>query len=241
MKPVIGINSTIHVSETGEVSFAVGCGYADSVVKAGGIPVILPPIDDAADIARQTAMCDGFLFIGGHDINPARLGQPCHPMTTIMDPRREDFDFALIGQVIAARKPFLAVCLGCQEINAALGGKIIQDIPSQTNSSVPHSRQQSPCVNRHKVVIESGTQLRAVLGADEISANSSHHQAIGQPPPRGALVSARCPDDGIIEAIELTDHPFGIAIQWHPERLAGETEHLRLFQALVEHATAGKD
>jgi putative glutamine amidotransferase len=237
MAPIIGINTTL-IHEAGQSPLiGVRATYLDSVIRAGGVPVVLPSTEDLTGIAQQVAMCDGFIFVGGPDISPARFGQQEHPTTSRVPARREEYDFALINAVIETGKPFLAICLGCQEVNVALGGDLIQDINSECTTTLQHALKQHPYFTRHDVTIEPGSKLRQLVGKDVITTNSSHHQALRLPAPR-VVVTGRA-RDGIIESFELRDYPFGLGIQWHPESLSGtEAEHLRLFEGLIEAAAA---
>lgn len=236
-KPVIGINASIGGSDHETPSIMTRANYVDAVVLAGGTPVVLPPVMEPTVVIQQMALCDGFVFMGGPDINPARYGATAHPTTVRLPERRETYDFRLIGAVLEAKKPFLAICLGCQEINVAFGGTLIQDIAAETNSPVRHSWKQNPYTARHDVVIESDSSLGRLLACTRLSTNSAHHQAIRELG-AGLRVAARCEADGLIEAVEVVGYPtLGLAVQWHPEYLTAEPEHRALFEALVAAAT----
>jgi len=235
MAPIIGINSGVRDLDTpNEPFYVVRPTYIDAVKAGGGLPIILPAVDDDAVIARHVSMCDGFIFTGGPDLNPALYGQEQHETVKLVHPRREKYDLALIRAVLEARKPFLAICLGCQEVNVVLGGTLIQDIPSVLSTEIEHSKTYS----RHDVVVESGTLLSSLIGEGKVLANTSHHQAVDQLG-GGAVITSRCPVDGIIESFELTDYPFGLALQWHPEMIFDEKAHLALFKGLVDASNLG--
>jgi len=238
--PVIGINSNISGGEGETPSIVTRANYVEAVVATGGTPIVLPPIADAAAVARHAAVCDGFIFMGGPDIDPARYGAHPHPTTVRLPERREIYDFLLIEEVLRLQKPFLAICLGCQEVNVALGGTLIQDIASETPSPVRHSWKQSPYTARHPVVIEPDSNLARLLGCERVETNSAHHQAI-RDLGRGLRVAARSEADGLVEAVELEHYPtMGLAVQWHPEYLTAERAHRALFEALVEAAAANR-
>jgi putative glutamine amidotransferase len=234
MRPVIGINASFSREENQNPSVSVRANYVDAVTSAGGIPIILPPLASTNDVDQQIAACDGFIFVGGPDIDPARFGEEPHPTMNPMSPRREVYDFELIDHVIKARKPFLAICLGCQQVNVALGGSLIQDINSQTSTTIQHSRRQIPYTSRHDVEVEPKTKLHDLVGTRTLSTNTAHHQAVDRPG-EGVKVTSRT-DDGVIESFELRDYPFGLGIQWHPEYLVAEKEHRALFEGLVREA-----
>lgn len=242
MQPLIGINGTLVAGGPGELPmFGIRTSYIDAVCLAGGIPLLLPAACDNSVIQRHAELCDGYVFVGGPDLNPARYcSDPVHPTCSLAPERRENYDLALIDAVLTRRKPFLAVCMGCQEVNVVLGGTLIQDIASQTGSKVQHSIKQAPHFLRQEVVVEAGTLLAELVGAGPLNANSAHHQAVDKPG-RGVRINSRCPVDGIIESYELEDYPFGLALQWHPEMLVHEEAHLKLFQGLVNAAVAAKE
>lgn len=234
--PLIGINSGLRdVEGPDKPFFTLRPTYVDAVHAAGGLPVIIPAVEDDDIIARHVALCDGFIFTGGPDLDPALYGQEAHETVKdqMVHPRRQAYDLALIKAVIAARKPFMGICLGCQEVNVALGGSLIQDIPSSITTTLNHSETYS----RHDVAIKGESLLSSIIGEGTVLANTSHHQAVDRPA-EGTLVTSHCPVDGVIESFELKDYPFGLALQWHPEMIYSEPTHLALFQALVKAAAS---
>jgi putative glutamine amidotransferase len=236
-KPVIGINASVIGGGAGELpGVMLRTSYIDAVAAAGGIPMVLPALADESIIASHVSLCDGFVFVGGPDIDPARYGKTERHITSSELPaRRENYDLTLIQKVIDAKKPFIAVCLGCQEVNVVLGGTLIQDIASETDSNVQHSQKHAPYFHRQKVNIDEGSLLSSLVGSGEVNANTAHHQAV-ETPGKGLKIVARCAEDNLIEALELENYPFGIAVQWHPEMLAAEDQHLNLFKGLVKAA-----
>ena len=227
-KPLIGI--TCSYKDGDPPAIGVGASYVESIEKAGGIPMPLCPLDDPTDVSALVSRIDGVLLTGGGDIDPAVYGASMHPQTRLIPKKRETFDLALARQALKTDVPLLGICLGCQEVAAAAGGKLIQHVPAGWPRLV-HSGNPYP---KHAVFVEPGSKLRSVLGCDALVTNSSHHQAIAEPG-RGFRVVARAAD-GIIEAAESTENGFAFAIQWHPERLISEPVHLRIFEALVAAA-----
>ncbi|AXA35317.1 Glutamine amidotransferase, class I [Candidatus Sumerlaea chitinivorans] len=234
--PIIGINTSIVFENENGASYATRDTYVRAVEQAGGLPILLPPIETTSSLEAYVALCQGFVLIGGQDIRSERYGKPPHPLEVPMPQKREEFDFQLISRILATKKPFLAICLGAQEITVALGGSLIQDIASQTSTSIVHGRRQHPSATRHLVHVEPGTVLEDIVGTTTLETNSSHHQAI-ETPGKGMRISARA-EDGIIEACELEDYGFGLCVQWHPEALTDEAPHLALFRRLVDEAQA---
>jgi putative glutamine amidotransferase len=140
---------------------------------------------------------------------------------------------------LETRKPVLAVCLGMQMLNVSQGGSMIQDIPDLVETEIDHRPRQPGTELAHDITVVEGTRLHALLGVQSLQVNSIHHQACVVKPETGVVVSAKSPD-GIVEAIELPDHPFAIGVQWHPEYLTDAGPHLSLFEALVSKAAASQ-
>jgi putative glutamine amidotransferase len=234
-KPIIGINLEVsgETTSTG-TRLSLGSDYIDAVTSAGGIPILLPALTSMADVSRHVQLCDGFVFTGGRDINPACYGQQPNPANKLLHPRRENYDLRLIREVLRAKKPILAVCLGCQELNVALGGTLIQDIPSETTSSLDHHQGETRHEIAHEIFITTGSRLANLLSTTTLEVNSVHHQSCGRPG-RGVLYTARAMD-GIIESFEVKNQPFAVAVQWHPEAITHYPGHLKLYRELVRAA-----
>jgi putative glutamine amidotransferase len=200
--------------------------YADSVVRAGGIPVLLPPI--GAGYPELVTRLDGLLLAGGADVDPTRYGRPPHPETTGLRPDRDTFEFGLLTEALHAELPVLAVCRGMQVLNSALGGTLRQHIPDQ----VAHDghRPKPGTFGTTNVTVAQGSRTAGILGR-ETKVNCHHHQAIDAVAD-DLLVTARA-DDGTVEAVELTSARFVIGVQWHPEQDATDD---RLVAALVAEA-----
>ncbi len=231
--PLIGINVDASGDSVTDTRFVLSSSYVDAITSAGGIPLLLPPALNPDAVARYAELCDGFLFTGGRDINPSRYGNEMSTYTKLVNPRRENFDFALIDAVLAAKKPILGICLGSQELNVALGGSMIQDLPTETSSTVAHKPGNVENY-AHFVEVTTGTKLQDITGTTTLQVNSSHHQAcdrLGS----GVLVMARAPD-GIVESFQVENQPFAMGVQWHPEHLTTAPEHLAVYEALVKAA-----
>lgn len=231
--PLIGINVDVSGDSVTDARLGVSSTYVDAVTSAGGVPVLIPPALDESAISRYVELCDGFVMTGGRDISPSRYGsETTHPTTNLLNPRREDFDFALIDAILAADKPVLGVCLGLQELNVALGGSMIQDLPTETSSTIAHKPGDRHFA--HEVHITTGTRLQDIAGTTTLQVNSIHHQAcdrLGS----GVLVMAKAPD-GVVESFEVENKNFAVGVQWHPEVLTTATEHLAVYEALVKAA-----
>jgi len=200
--------------------------YFSSLLRAGFRPEeieFLPPG------TAPEGPFDGVLLGGGCDVEPSRYGETSRPEANLeLDPERDATDFALFAEAWPRGTPVLGVCRGLQVINVALGGTLVQDIPTERPSSVSHDRTPSEKTRReHAVSIEPGTLLATIAGSDEVDVNSRHHQAVGKPG-RGLRVSAKAPD-GLVEAVESEGERWLLAVQWHPENLASDPVSARLF------------
>ncbi|MFT3786276.1 MAG: gamma-glutamyl-gamma-aminobutyrate hydrolase family protein [Tepidisphaeraceae bacterium] len=238
-RPVIGItvdhNSRALPDGTVEYSqYMLPHTYALAVERAGGLPLMLPYRSDAPELVVQYAdLCDGFVFSGGNDYDPAAFGEVRHPKAVGVDPNRETFERKLIAEVEKRRKPVLGICGGLQVINLHRGGSLHQFLPDLGLSPTIEHRRASleEWAKRHGVVLERESFIAQLTGQTEFQSNTSHKQAVNKPG-RGLRIVGRAPD-GVVEAVEDTSFPFFVAVQWHPERQPGETPHVRLFEGLV--------
>ena len=230
-RPVIGI--TMDYGEKPN-RYMLPYDYTTSIERAGGLPWPLPFMTDLALIPEIVDRLDGIVFSGGDDLDPSLYGQERHPNAEPIDPNRQRFELALIAEVEKRRTPALGICLGCQLMNVHRGGSLIQFLPDGERDAKIEHRKMNDTSRRHPVRIEPGTRLAGAVGGTEIAVNTRHKQAIDRPG-RGLRVIAKAPD-GVVEAIEDPDHPFFMAVQWHPENLSTAPEHLAPFRLLVERA-----
>jgi putative glutamine amidotransferase len=209
------------------------------VERVGGLPVLIPLGLDEGTLLGLYARLDGVLFSGGGDIDPARYGAEWHPRIGGVDAERDRLELALARWVVADEKPFFGICRGSQILNVALGGTLYRDIgehPGAQRHTFPYP-EFPHALRPHEIKVEEDSLLADVLGEPMIAVNSLHHQANQDIAP-GLRVVARAPD-GIVEALEIPDHPFGLTVQWHPECLPDAPEMQRLFEAFV--AAAGEN
>ncbi len=239
-RPLIGITAfeTRHREPPHSPIYALNRRYVRAIEEAGGAPVMVPPGLDDASLQTIFERLDGLLLPGGGDIDPACFGEAPHPSLTELSAERDSMELSLAHRAVDAEKPLLAICRGIQVLNVALGGSLVQDIPTQLPGSLAHSFDATKVARdaaTHEVQIEAGTQLQAVMGVERAGVNSWHHQALKRVA-AGLKVVARSPD-GVIEAIEMPGHRFAIGVQWHPEWLTErQPEMRRLFVALVRAA-----
>jgi len=227
--PIIGITSVYKTGpEEGAAETVVNFAYVRAVADNGGIPIILPTVDNEKIVRRYLGELDGLVLVGGADIPPAAYGEQPHVTVEPLPDQRYDFERKLIGLWLAGGKPLLGVCLGMQFTNVVSGGSLIQDIPSQVGTKVGHR-------GYHHVSIEPGSSLAKILGAVEADVYSNHHQAV-KDVAEGFKVIAHS-DDGVIEAMERVNGGFGLFVQWHPEQMEDKQHRDAIYGALIRAAS----
>ena len=196
-KPIIGVTPLWDEEKN---SYWMLPGYLEGLEEAGAIPVILPLAADGADIAQLVDLCDGFLFTGGQDVAPQLYGEAMKPTCGELCPARDALEQELLRQALERDKPILGICRGIQFLNAALGGTLYQDLPTEHPSEIGHSMKPPYDRTAHTVHIWPMTPLASLLEKTELGVNSCHHQAIKTlaPEPRGdgpqcrTISSRRC-------------------------------------------------
>ncbi len=244
-RPLVGIpcRSDSAVAYKGRHINAQNSSYINAIISAGGVPFLIP-IEARDDVLRILfEQADAILLPGGGDIAPQFLGETRHPSLSDVQPARDELELTLARWGLEEGKPLLGICRGIQVMNVAAGGSLYQDIASQCPDAGRHDDFSGGDYPRdflaHPVAIEPSSRLGAVLGVDHLSVNSLHHQALKETSPVCRIV-ARSPD-GMIEAIEVSHHPFAIGVQWHPEELVASQESARrLFLAFVEAYRNGR-
>jgi putative glutamine amidotransferase len=235
--PLIGVTASRIIGSRGLPSISINEAYLQAVVRAGGMPLMIPL--DVTDEALRELLprLDGVLFSGGGDVEGARYASDAHPQIREVQPDRDRVEILLVEEAIHLRKPFLGICRGIQVINVALGGTLFPDIPSQLPEALKHDYYPDwpRDYEAHAVTLDPDSRLATILGLAQLEVNSLHHQSIHQPAP-GLWITAYAPD-GIVEAVELPGHPFGIAVQWHPEWMQDHESMQALFRAFVQAAS----
>jgi len=230
MKPLVGV---VPLYDENKESLWMVPGYMDALTQAGALPVMMPLTDDADTLDELVSLCDGFLFTGGHDINPLMYNE--NPKATCGTPcaARDAMEKALFTRAVKADKALLGICRGIQMFNVLQGGTLYQDLPSEGHADVEHHMSLPYDRAVHTVTLREGTPLYELLGEDTIGVNSYHHQAIKVLGDH-LEVMAVAPDD-IIEAVRLTTCSFAWAVQWHPEFFYQKDAHsLKIMQAFAE-------
>ena len=229
-RPLIGISPNFK-EVGGRTSYFLQPNYLSIVSGSGALPVILPLVGNRQEARELLERVEGLMLTGGADIDPTHYGQAARHPDSIAPRERTESDFAYAREAKDRGMAVLGICLGAQTLNVAFGGSLLQHIPDDVPGVLEHREGAE-----HQIRIEPGTVLARALGVETANVNSYHHQGIGDLAP-GFRVSARSPD-GIIEAIERTDHPFFVGVHWHPERLNTSETTRRLLRAFVD-ATRG--
>ena len=237
-RPIIGISSSVIVDEAG--SFAgykrayVNKDYVDAVVRAGGVPLIIPFSTDKEVIISQAQLIDGLILSGGHDISPYNYGQEPSQKIGETFPERDTYEIILLEESKKRNIPILGICRGFQLINVAAGGTLYQDLSLIPGNILKHNQVSNPTLKTHKVEIKENSFISSIFGK-ETMVNSFHHQVINKVA-NDFIVVAKA-SDGVVEAIEHKTYKFLVAVQWHPEMLAVNCEKAReLFSKFVEEA-----
>jgi putative glutamine amidotransferase len=214
--------------------------YFASVRKAGGEPQEISLRHGDAELAKRVEEFDGFVLPGSPaDVDPAVYGAARHSKTKNLDANREGADYAILKHALAAGKPVLGICFGCQSLNVYLKGTLVQDIPAEKPGSGQHGATDlTPDAAKgdleHEARLAAESRLAELAGAAEALVNSSHHQSIDRPG-EGLRVTATAPEDGIIEGVEWNgDRNWVVGVQWHPERMVGDGFSERLFADFVQ-------
>ena len=202
--------------------------YCRAVERAGGIPVLLPPVKSLKQ--PLASLCQGLLLSGGGDPDPSLYGELPHPKLGKVDQERDHWELTLIHKAREEQIPILGICRGIQILNVALGGSLYQDLPSQYIEADEHWQKLPGEEVSHRVQIKESTMLFSLLEQNIIWTNSHHHQAIKKLA-LGLIISAQS-DDGVIEGVEATGEHFILGVQWHPERLTTQ-ESSRIFAGFI--------
>ena len=234
-KPIIGVTPLYDAPRS---SLWMLPGYMQGLESAGAIPVMLPLTADPSELEPLARICSGFLFTGGQDVSPALYGEAPSSACGEICPARDNCEKVLLDLALELDKPILGICRGIQFLNAALGGTLYQDLPSEHPSQVRHRMlppYDRPC---HTVSVLPGTPLAELLEVSQLPVNSYHHQAIRRLAP-GLLKMAESPD-GLTEAVFMPGKRFAWAVQWHPEfSFRTDEASRRIFGAFVS-AAAGE-
>lgn len=232
-RPIIGITGELEAARWGNwIREAVvsAVSYTRAVERAGGTPVVLPPVP-AQSVPGLISALDGLVITDGRDLDPALYDEAPHDQTDPPDHRRDRFELALLRAAIDADLPFLAIARGMHVLNVARGGNLTQHLPDRVGND---SHRPDPVkLATHEVQISAASRIGRALSASQAQVPGGHHQAINRI--GSGLLTVAWTQDQVVEAVELQGHAFGVGLQWRPE----EGDDLRLFEALVNAADSG--
>lgn len=231
-KPVIGITGAYVYHNKFMEGTYVHHDYQKAIADNGGLPIVLPFVkEDLASI--MVDQCDAILLSGGEDIDPIVFGMDPHPKIGDTIILRDKVELGILERAMERNIPILAICRGIQVLNVALGGTLIQDIPSQVEGAIKHLQSVNRSWDTHWVTIKDNSKLASIIGETKTRVNSLHHQAIDLVGENLEVVAQS--SDGIIEAVEHKNYQnFLLGIQWHPESMAASNEKMnRIFAELI--------
>lgn len=237
-KPMIGV---LPLYDTDKKSYWMLPHYMKAIEDSGGIPVMLPLTTDEDMITTLAHTFDGFLFTGGHDVNPELYDEMMQSVCGELCMERDQMEAFLFHKVIALGKPAFGICRGLQLFNAILGGTLYQDIPTDMEAEQKIVHQQKPPYTNlvHSVHIEKDNLLHDILQTDQIQVNSYHHQGIKTLSDQ--LVAVAIAEDGLVESVVMPGYSFVLAVQWHPEySYAVDGYSQQLFAAFVRACSSAR-
>jgi putative glutamine amidotransferase len=238
-RPAIGICAAVETASfgvwAGQAATLLPRGYADAVQAAGGIALLLPPDDEVAEHPGELLdRLDGLLLGGGRDIDPLTYGARPDPATDEPMPERDRFELAVASAALERDMPVLGVCRGMQMLNVACGGTLVQNLDGEL---LARHRHTPGVFSDHDVTFEPGSLAAHAAGVERLAVRSHHHQAIDELGEELA-VTGRCPDDELVEAVELRGKRFALGVLWHPEEDAGSGVIGALVRAAATEAVA---
>jgi putative glutamine amidotransferase len=233
-RPLVGICAAVEQARFGawdQPAALLPRGYSDAVQAAGGIAVLLPPDDSLVDAPSDLLdSLDALLLAGGRDIDPLTYGASADPAVGETSPERDRFELALLSAALERDMPVLGVCRGMEMLNVACGGTLVQHL---TGELLERHRHTPGVFSDHEVALLPDSLAARAAGAASLAVRSHHHQALGELG-EGLVVSGRCPEDDLVEAVELPARRFALGVLWHPE----EDARSHVIGALVEAASA---
>jgi putative glutamine amidotransferase len=230
---LVAVSATVEEIR-GALRVRLNDSYVHALETAGLTPLIVPPLADNAALGRVLDAVSGLVLTGGEDVDPLHYERAAHPQLGGVNPRRDATEIALARAAHDRKLPVLAICRGVQVLNVALGGTLVQDIPSEVSTIIAHEPDAPRQVRTHDIAVNDPSRLASALGATSVRVNSIHHQALEQVAPELSVV-ARAPD-GVVEAVESSEPAWwAVGVQWHPEELVDDAEawDRRLFEAFA--------
>jgi putative glutamine amidotransferase len=234
-RPVIAIicNQDIPDNPDEAIYNDVSQRYTTAILNAGGLPVLIPDEFPPSEIQYLRDTYSGVFLIGGGDVAVERFFGKVHPSISAPNHPRDILEIEITKHAVETSWPILGICRGIQTMNVALGGSLYTDIADQVPGTIHHSSPKGTPRNQtiHSVQFDPQSRLEKIYGKSSLNVNSFHHQAISK------IASAFSPvgmtPDGLIEAVEIPDHPFAIGVQWHPECMQDDPDQIKLFSAFI--------
>ncbi|MCI0571251.1 MAG: gamma-glutamyl-gamma-aminobutyrate hydrolase family protein [Myxococcaceae bacterium] len=236
-RPLIGITPDLSTPASSPFPvYELKVPYADAVLKAGGLPMILPYTEDPTVVESYLERVSGLLVTGGaFDIPPEAYGEAPRDGLGALKPTRTTFEVALMQGALKRNIPMLGVCGGMQLLNVVLGGSLYQDIQREVAEAREHEQKHDRTQPQHPVEVKEGTLLGELVGRGQLMVNSTHHQAVRRLGEQ--LVASAVSPDGVVEAIESPAHLFALGVQWHPEYMVNTVPvHLGIYKTFIQRA-----
>ena len=232
-KPLIGITTRNGKDSDGHPLTALQHSYLNSIVQAGGMPIPIPSMLTEEDFLDLYSRLDGILFSGGGDVSLEYFNGSDHPRIGEVDKRRDTTEITLMRTAVNDGKPILGICRGAQVMNVALGGTLYTHIHDQLKGALDHDYPGDlRRVLVHPVNVDETTRSAEIFGETLLNVNSLHHQGLKDIAP-SLRVAGHSPD-GLVEVVEIPNHPYAVAVQWHPEWLTDQPAMQRLFKSFVD-------
>jgi len=240
MKPIIGITASVSPANDERRTFSKGTAlhllpehYCHWVVAGGGIPVIIPILDDPDAAAEIVSRLDGLIISGGVDLDPG-LYKEENTHSLGVSPARDRFEIALVRAARQEARALLGICRGIQILNVSFGGSLYQDIPTMIDGVLPHNDWEAGKDAYHSILLTRNSPLSELFAREEIEVNSSHHQSLKEIGKGLEVISAA--KDGVIEAVTCPSDRFTFGVQWHPERMLNDPKQVEFAQWFVSHS-----
>jgi len=238
IKPLVAVTATVR-SVDGVDRVRLNAAYVHALESVGLVPLVIPPLADADAARRVLDVAAGLVLTGGEDVDPARYGADPHPELGPVNCHRDETELALLVRARELALPTFAICRGVQVVNVALGGTLVQDLPSERDDVGAHELDDERRSRVHGVRVDPASRLATIVGAPSFAVNSIHHQAIDR---LGADVRINAhAEDGTVEGVESSDSQWWmVGVQWHPEELTATPEpwDRRLFAAFADACRA---
>lgn len=232
-KPLIGITTRNGKDSDGHPLTSLQHSYLNAIVQAGGVPIPIPSMLVEEDFLDLYSRLDGILFSGGGDVSIEYFNGSNHPRIGEMDYERDTTEITLMRTAVNDGKPILGICRGAQVMNIALGGTLYTHIHDQLKGALDHDYPGDlRRVIVHPVNVDETTRSAEIFGETLLNVNSLHHQGLKNIAP-SLRIAGHAPD-GLVEVVELPNHPYAVAVQWHPEWLTDQPAMQRLFKSFVD-------